>query len=68
MSFCDLARIHEFAISTYFFWIYKFESFIKLNTIIRITIPKGNAATILKDCKFDIELSENTNAMGECTT
>ena len=37
----------------------------KLQTIKIITIPSGNAAIILTDCKLFIELSENTSATGK---
>ena len=52
--------------NSYFYLFFKnpFASFRKLNAIITITIPIGNAATILTDCRLLIELSANKSAIG----
>ena len=49
---------------SYLFFKNPFASFRKLNAIITITIPIGNAATILTDCRLLIELSANKSAIG----
>ena len=48
-----------------YFSIYRFASFKKQIAIMTITIPIGNAAIILTDCKLLIELSAKSNAIGK---
>ena len=44
--------------------MYLFASFMKLAAINTITIPIGNAATMLTDWRLLMELSENKRAIG----